>query len=509
MKRFLGTPHSSKLIDRYILSKYLKTFLLALSLICVIVITFDVSEKMDDFLGKHAPFNEIVFDYYLNFIPGFVNLYSPLFIFISVIFFTSKMAGNTEIIAILGSGISYKRLLRPYIYGSCIVALIVLVLGNFVIPYSNRYLVEFDNKYIHTWLNLAEIKDQASWFATNNKYYNVGTYNGVQRQLKIDNLFFTENLVFQSDSASGNTVVVDADTDLGIGYLQFKRAEGAPEGQTVAFTLQSAANNLGRNYMVNSAGFVVEKGVDLHVKLTNTERVDGDYYYREWRKVGDGDLYLEGQGDNGIFLNVGGSGTTYLREDGGYAAYNVLINNGATLDFGSDVTQIARDVTFGNGGGYLEFSGLSSFDWKSGVNDKVEADGFTINALTQDAILINSKDSTTLRYLNTGNTTFLGSFQDTENSSLTVINEGGGTWTLQSIHTNLQNENSRFIAAASGRDGLKVFVAEFHGNVGDFVHIFAELFKGNSQTGFCGYSIRILQLGAGPESLKQICIVFH
>ena len=150
MKRFLGTTHSSKLIDRYILSKYLKTFLLALSLICVIVITFDVSEKMDDFLGKHAPFNEIVFDYYLNFIPGFVNLYSPLFIFISVIFFTSKMAGNTEIIAILGSGISYKRLLRPYIYGSCIVALIVLVLGNFVIPYSNRYLVEFDNKYIHT-----------------------------------------------------------------------------------------------------------------------------------------------------------------------------------------------------------------------------------------------------------------------------------------------------------------------------------------------------------------------
>ena len=76
-------------LDRYILLKYLKTFLLAMALIIVIVITFDVSEKLDDFLDGHAPFKEIVFQYYLNFIPGFVNLYSPLFIFISVIFYIS------------------------------------------------------------------------------------------------------------------------------------------------------------------------------------------------------------------------------------------------------------------------------------------------------------------------------------------------------------------------------------------------------------------------------------
>ena len=137
-------------LDTYILLKYLKTFLLAMVLIIVIVITFDVSEKLDDFLGNHAPFQSIVVDYYLNFIPGFVNLYSPLFIFISVIFFTSKMAGNTEIIAILGSGISYRRLLRPYLYGSLLVALIVLAFGNFVIPVSNRTLVEFDQQYINT-----------------------------------------------------------------------------------------------------------------------------------------------------------------------------------------------------------------------------------------------------------------------------------------------------------------------------------------------------------------------
>ncbi|MCF0212356.1 MAG: YjgP/YjgQ family permease [Bacteroidales bacterium] len=136
------------ILDRYILKKYLFTFLLAMALIIVIVITFDVSEKLDDFLSNHAPFREIVVNYYCNFIPGFVNLYSPLFIFISVIFFTSKMAGHTEIIAILGSGISYRRLLRPYLHGALLVAGLVLVIGNFVIPWSNQYLSEFEQKYI-------------------------------------------------------------------------------------------------------------------------------------------------------------------------------------------------------------------------------------------------------------------------------------------------------------------------------------------------------------------------
>ena len=137
-----------KRLDKYILAKYIKTFLLALALIIVIIITFDVSEKLDRLISHHATFWQVVFDYYGNFIPGFVNLYSPLFIFISVLFFTSKMAGNTEVIAILGSGISYRRMLRPYLYGSSIVALVVLVLGNFVLPISNRHLMEFEDKYI-------------------------------------------------------------------------------------------------------------------------------------------------------------------------------------------------------------------------------------------------------------------------------------------------------------------------------------------------------------------------
>ncbi|MBP3762360.1 MAG: LptF/LptG family permease [Bacteroidales bacterium] len=135
-------------LDRYILGKYLKTFLLALALIIIIVITFDVSEKLDKFLSHHATLWQVISVYYLNFIPGFVNLYSPLFIFISVIFFTSKMAGNSEIVAILSSGIRYQRMLRPYMYGAVLVALAVLILGNFVIPISNRSLIEFEEQYV-------------------------------------------------------------------------------------------------------------------------------------------------------------------------------------------------------------------------------------------------------------------------------------------------------------------------------------------------------------------------
>ena len=143
-----NVQHPLKRLDRYILGKYLKTFLLALALIIIIVITFDVSEKLDKFLEHHATLWQVVSIYYLNFIPSFVNLYSPLFIFISVIFFTSKMAGNSEIIAILSSGVRYGRMLRPYVYGAAIVAIVVFVLGNFVIPSSNQRLIAFEEEYV-------------------------------------------------------------------------------------------------------------------------------------------------------------------------------------------------------------------------------------------------------------------------------------------------------------------------------------------------------------------------
>src|SRR6187399_841545 len=111
-----------KILDQYIIRKFLTTFFFALGLIIMVAIVFDFSEKIDDFLEKKAPFQAIVFDYYLNFIPYFANLFSPLFIFISVIFFTSKMAGQTEIVAILSSGVSFRRLLAPYMAVAAILA---------------------------------------------------------------------------------------------------------------------------------------------------------------------------------------------------------------------------------------------------------------------------------------------------------------------------------------------------------------------------------------------------
>lgn len=137
-----------KILDRYIIRKFLGTFFFALALIISIAIVFDISEKIDDFLEKDAPLRSIVFDYYLNFIPYFGNLFSPLFVFISVIFFTSRMAGQTEVIAILSSGVSFRRLLMPYLAAAAILAALSLYLNNYVIPHSTSERLAFEYKYL-------------------------------------------------------------------------------------------------------------------------------------------------------------------------------------------------------------------------------------------------------------------------------------------------------------------------------------------------------------------------
>ena len=139
---------SLKTIDRYIIRKFLGTFFFSIILLLFIIIIFDVSEKIDDFLKHDAPLKAIIFNYYLNFIPHFVNLFSYLFVFISVIYFTSNMAANTEIIAILSSGISFRRLLYPYFIAAIILAMMSFILGNFIIPYTNRGKLAFERKYI-------------------------------------------------------------------------------------------------------------------------------------------------------------------------------------------------------------------------------------------------------------------------------------------------------------------------------------------------------------------------
>ena len=137
-----------KKIDKYIIKKFLGTFFFTLMVILLIVIIFDISEKIDDFLEHEVSFKSIIVDYYLNFIPYFGNLFSPLIIFISVIFFTSRMANNSEIIAILNSKMSFYRLLRPFIISAIILGLLSFFLANFIIPSSNIERINFENKYI-------------------------------------------------------------------------------------------------------------------------------------------------------------------------------------------------------------------------------------------------------------------------------------------------------------------------------------------------------------------------
>ena len=135
-------------LDWYIVKKFLGTFFFSISLILLIVVVFDISEKIDDFIEKDAPLRGIIFDYYLNFIPYFGNLFSPLFTFVAVIFFTSKMANNTEVISILSSGISFNRFLRPCMLSAGLLAVLSFTLSNFIIPPANSERLEFENTYI-------------------------------------------------------------------------------------------------------------------------------------------------------------------------------------------------------------------------------------------------------------------------------------------------------------------------------------------------------------------------
>ncbi|MDX9772742.1 MAG: LptF/LptG family permease [Bacteroidales bacterium] len=136
-----------RILDWYIIRQFLGTFLFSLVLILGIAVIFDFSEKIDDFIQKQAPLKAIIFDYYLNFIPYFATLFAPMFVFISVIFFTSRLAVNTEIIAMLNSGMSFRRLLVPYFISATFIALCAFMLQNYVLPHSNIARLDFEEKY--------------------------------------------------------------------------------------------------------------------------------------------------------------------------------------------------------------------------------------------------------------------------------------------------------------------------------------------------------------------------
>ena len=145
--KYLNPFHYLKRLDRYIISKFIGTYIYSIILIISISIVFDVNENLAKFTTNHAPLKAIVLDYYANFVPYFANLFSPLFVFIAVIFFTSKLAGNSEIIAMLASGTSFKRLMRPYMISAAIIALLNFYLGAMVIPKGNVVRQNFESRY--------------------------------------------------------------------------------------------------------------------------------------------------------------------------------------------------------------------------------------------------------------------------------------------------------------------------------------------------------------------------
>ncbi len=144
---WMNPPRYISILDWYIIKKLIGTYVFAIALIISISIVFDVNENLAKFSQYHAPLKAIVFDYYANFVPYFANLFSPLFVFIAVIFFTSKLAGNSEIIAMLATGMSFKRLMRPYMISCVLISATTFYLGAYVIPHGNVVRQNFETMY--------------------------------------------------------------------------------------------------------------------------------------------------------------------------------------------------------------------------------------------------------------------------------------------------------------------------------------------------------------------------
>lgn len=153
--KYINPKRYVKILDWYIIKKFIGTYFYAIALIISISIVFDINENLAKFTQYHAPLKAIVFDYYMNFVPYFANLFSPLFVFIAVIFFTSKLAGNSEIISMLAAGVSMRRLMRPYMISAALISALTFYLGSYVIPKGTVIRQNFETLYKNKKKNTA------------------------------------------------------------------------------------------------------------------------------------------------------------------------------------------------------------------------------------------------------------------------------------------------------------------------------------------------------------------
>ena len=236
-------------------------------------------------------------------------------------------------------------------------------------------------------------------------------------------------------STDNRSIVLTGNVDMGIGRVILS-------GNGVTYTISGA-------YSLESAGYEVEAGCTLVTTLTGA-------LGREWRKVGDGDWHIQGTGDNNACLNIGGSGKTYLERTGGYAAYKVLINGGTTLVLGGE-NQVAKDITFGNGGGTLDLNG-------HGLS---VGGGLSVQAFTQEALITNtsSEKVSTLSYTSSADSLFLGSL----NGNLAVEHSGSKTLSLAGANNKVNS-----LTVSGGSVQLVGSMANAAVREGDAVHIKAD-----------------------------------
>ena len=299
------------------------------------------------------------------------------------------------------------------------------VLGNYIGLHHTK----------STWRSLSDTLSRAD-----GAWYN---YNHSNFQNASDaDLFFTQNLVFTNPSQEETKIVLDATVDTGIGYTEF----GKGELDAARYIIESATTG---NYQLHTSGYVIHEDTEVHLRLVNPSD-----HVSEWRKIGQGDLYIDGEGDTNALLNVGGKGKTYLNQKNGYAAYNVLVNTGATVVLNAEngTSQIERDLTFGAGGGVLDMNG-NSMHWYTTAESQADDSRFSINALTEEAVITNDSGTSSVSTLTCkqgGDSTYLGSFVDTEKGALVIDYQGGGTWTLNSIRTDLSHNEASCLSVANG-----------------------------------------------------------
>ena len=237
-------PHKYlKRLDYYIMAKFLGTYVFAIALIISIAVVFDFNEKMDRFMQHEAPWNAIIFDYYQNFVPYFANLFSPLFVFIAVIFFTAKMAENSEIIAMFSTGMSFKRMLRPYMVSAAIISVVTLFLGAYIIPKGSVTRINFEDKYY--------------------KERKTNTARNIQMQVDTNVVAYIER--YEDNRKTGYRFSLDK--------FEGKQLVSHMTARTIVYDTLHANHWSARDYMIRELGGkreVIKRGnrIDTLIKLT-------------------------------------------------------------------------------------------------------------------------------------------------------------------------------------------------------------------------------------------------